>query len=226
VGDYDASVTAHRSLPLALERAAQELDLSVDYEWSATEPLGDDTEALLGKFDAIWSVPGSPYVSMEGALRAIRFAREQERPFLGTCGGFQHAVIEYARDVLGYAEADHTESNPNAKLPLISPLACSLAETQGTVTFLPGSKVGRIYGQATATEQYNCNFGFNPCYRSILEHQMLYVSGVDDRGDARVVELEDHPFFIATLFQPERAVLSGVSHPLIKAFVSAAAGAQ
>src|SRR5204862_344720 len=83
-------------------------------------------EERLSPFDAIWCVPNSPYASMEGALCAIRFARESGRPFLGTCGGFQHTIIEYARNVLGFHEADHAESNPAAALPLISRLACFL----------------------------------------------------------------------------------------------------
>jgi len=65
-------------------------------------------------FDGFWCVPASPYRDIDGALRAIRFAREQRRPFLGTCGGFQHAVLEYARNVLGWADAEHGELAPNA----------------------------------------------------------------------------------------------------------------
>src|SRR5205809_607084 len=78
-------------------------------------------------FHGIWCVPGSPYRSMDGALRANRFARENGRPFLGTCGGFQHAIIESLRNVAGLKHADHAESNPDAKMPVIVRLACSLA---------------------------------------------------------------------------------------------------
>src|SRR5260221_5171038 len=81
---------------------------------------------------------------MDGALRAIRCAREREVPFFGSCGGFQHALIEYTRDVLGLAEAGHAESNPSAALPLIAPLTCSLVGQRGTVTLVAASGTAPI----------------------------------------------------------------------------------
>jgi len=171
----------------------------------------------------IWCVPGSPYASMDGALNAIRFAREHGRPFLGTCGGFQHALIEYARNVLGLTNADHTESNPAASMPFISRLACSLSGGEGTVHLKPESRAFSIYGARETTERYNCNFGLNSGFRSLLDGSRMRVAGVDDAGEVRIVELDGHPFYIATLFQPELAVLAGVTHPLLKAFVRQAA---
>ena len=100
VGDHDPSVTAHRANPLVLERVAETLGLRTEATWVGTETI-DPAEpgARLGTAHGIWVVPGSPYVFDEGALAAIRFARESNTPFLGTCGGFQYAVIEYARNV-------------------------------------------------------------------------------------------------------------------------------
>ncbi len=144
-------------------------------------------------------------------------------PFLGTCGGFQHALIEYARDVLGLADADHAESNPGAALPLIAPLACSLAEATGAIVLRPGSRAHAIYGQDRVTEGFNCNFGVNPQYLALLRDGRLHVTGADDAGEVRIVELDAHPFFVATLFQPERAALRGAIHPLIAAYLRAAA---
>jgi CTP synthase (UTP-ammonia lyase) len=108
VGDYDPSVPAHQAIPVALNRVASETGLSVQAIWLATTDIGDATS--LGAFDGIWCVPASPYRDMDGALTAIRFARERQVPFLGTCGGFQHALLEYARNHLGWAgirERDH-----------------------------------------------------------------------------------------------------------------------
>ena len=120
------------------------------------EPLWLDTlaceQAGFEGFHALWCVPGSPYHSMDGALRAIRFARENHLPFLGTCGGFQHALIEYARNVRGWTYADHAETNVNASLLLIERLACSLAEGQGQVRFSDGSRIQQIYGTEEASE--------------------------------------------------------------------------
>lgn len=105
IGDYDPQVTAHQAIPVALEMAAEHSGLNVQWQWLATDDIHAETP--LHRFDGVWCVPASPYRSMDGALLAIRFAREQRRPFLGTCGGFQHAVLEYARNVLGWSDAEH-----------------------------------------------------------------------------------------------------------------------
>lgn len=94
IGDYDPQVTAHQAIPVALGMAAEHSGLDVQLQWLATDHLHADTP--FETFDGFWCVPASPYRNMDGALRAIRFAREHQRPFLGTCGGFQHAVLEYA----------------------------------------------------------------------------------------------------------------------------------
>jgi CTP synthase (UTP-ammonia lyase) len=136
-------------------------------------------------------------------------------------------VIEYARTVLGLTQADHAETNPSATFALITPLVCSLtAGAQGVIFFRPGSRIAAIYGQTEVTEEFNCNYGVSPDHQSLLESSDLHVSGVDSEDEARVVELEGHPFFIATLFQPERSAFKGVVHPLLRAFVQAMAAAR
>jgi CTP synthase (UTP-ammonia lyase) len=158
---------------------------------------------------------------MEGALRAIRCAREQGRPFLGTCGGFQHAIIEYARNVLGWADAEHAETAPNAARPVITPLTCALVEKTDTIRFHKGSILATAYGCLEASEGYHCSYGINPAFLGALISGQLHVSAHDQAGEIRAVELEGHPFFVATLFQPERAALTGKTPPLVAAFVRA-----
>jgi CTP synthase (UTP-ammonia lyase) len=160
---------------------------------------------------------------MDGALRAIRYAREHGVPFLGTCGGFQHALIEYARSALGLREAEHAESTPGAGVQLIAPLSCSLVGVSGPVRFAAGSRVRAIYGASEATETYHCNYGLSPRYAGRFAAGPLRITATDDAGEPRVVELEGHPFFVATLYQPERWALRGALHPLVAAFVAAAA---
>lgn len=223
IGDHDPEITAHRAIPTALELAADAAGCDVEAVWIGTPALDRDSADQLASCDGLWCVPGSPYRSMHGALLAIRFARERGRPFLGTCGGFQHALIEYTRNVLGLPEADHAESNPAASMPLITPLACSLVEGKGTIRLKPGSRIRAIYGTSEIVEPYNCRFGFNPRYQSLFEGREMCVTGTDVTGEARVVELAGHPFFMATLFQPERSALVGVAHPLVNAYVQAAA---
>lgn len=221
IGDYSPEVTAHVAIPKALALAAREPGGEIETTWLATESVARDVEQL-SSFDGLWCVPASPYASMDGALSAIRFAREQGLPFLGTCGGFQHAVIEYARNVLGYTEADHGESNPTSTMPLIAPLSCPLVGANGAIRLKEGSRVSRIYGKDEIAEEYYCNYGVNVRYQSLLEGGGMKVTGVDAEGEPRIVELIEHPFFIATLFQPERSALAGIMHPLVSAYVQAA----
>ncbi len=223
VGEHNQQYQAHIAIPRILEMASTSVGAACEADWVPTDSFGTNAAGRLDRYDAIWCVPGSPYASMEGALSAIRFARESGRPFLGTCGGFQHALIEYVRNVLGYHEADHAESNPGASLPLIAPLTCSLVGTSGTIVLAEGSRAATIFGGTETVEEYHCNFGFDARYRPILSSGELQITGVDEHGEARIVEIAEHPFFIATLFQPERRALTGHSHLLVEAFLRAAA---
>lgn len=225
VGDYDPAVTAHRAIPEALRLAAGRLGVAVEPVWLHTSTLAPPVGPKLSDAAGIWCVPASPYANAGGALAAIRFARESGRPFLGTCGGFQHAVIEYARNVLGLHAADHAETAPNADVPLIARLSCSLVEKSGAVVPVAGSRLRAAYGVDRADETYHCNYGVNPAYERLLAGDGgLRVCARDAAGDVRAVELTSHPFFVATLFQPERSALHGIAHPLVTAFVATACG--
>ena len=224
VGDHDPAVTAHAAIPRALSLASESVGAPVEGTWVGTETI--DPERVgdrLADCDGVWVVPASPYRSFDGALAAIRHAREGGVPFLGTCGGFQHAVVEFARHVLGHGDADHAESNPDAALPLVAPLSCSLVGARGRVHLHNGGRAREAYGAASAEEAYHCSYGVNPAHAHLLAGSALRVTGVDDAGEVRVVELAGHPFFVATLFQPERAALAGAAHPLVDAFAAAAA---
>jgi CTP synthase (UTP-ammonia lyase) len=224
IGDYDATVLAHQAIPVALGLAEETLALSVVFEWVPTVEIRD--RSRIADFTGLWCVPASPYRSMEGALLAIQFAREHGRPFLGTCGGFQHVVIEYARNVLGWADAEHAETAPDAVRPVIAPLACGLVEATGAVQFRPGSRIAAAYGCETSTEGYHCRYGLNPRFQATLVSGPLRAGAHDATGEIRAVELDGHPFFLATLFQPERAALKGRCPPLVADFVRASAAAH
>jgi CTP synthase (UTP-ammonia lyase) len=219
VGNYDASIVAHRAIPAALARAAEALDRDVLHEWVPSEEIA--TATRIAGFDGIWCVPGSPYRSMDGALLAIRYAREKPVPFLGTCGGFQHAVIEYARNVLGWADADHGESSPDSPRAVISPLSCGLLDDFGTILLQSGSRLAQAYEAPSTSEQYLCRYGVNPGFRAALVNGPLRAVATDETGDLRAIELDGHPFFVATLFQPERAALRQQSAPIVTEFVRA-----
>jgi CTP synthase (UTP-ammonia lyase) len=221
IGDYDAAVPAHQAIPIALQLAAASAAMEVKWQWVPTEEVR--SVARVSAFDGLWCVPASPYRNMEGALLAIQYARERGRPFLGTCAGFQHAVLEYARNVLGWADAEHAETAPNAARPVIAPLACALVEATGTVRFFPNSRLAKAYGTGEAIEGYRCRYGVNPVFQAVLVSGPLRAAADDATGEVRAVELNDHPFFVATLFQPERTALKGQLPPLVAAFVQACA---
>lgn len=219
VGDRDDRITAHRGVAAAVPLVARALDLDIDARWLSTDTI-TDAATLLG-LHGVWCIPGSPYRSMDGALRAIRHAREQGLPFLGTCGGFQHAVLEHARNGLGWADADHAETAPAAPRAVIALLQCALVEASETVQLVAGSRIAAAYGALQAFEGYHCRYGLNPAFRAALLAGPLQASAFDAQGEVRAIERNDHPFFLATLFQPERAALRGEVPPVVRAFVAA-----
>jgi CTP synthase (UTP-ammonia lyase) len=219
IGDYNAAATAHRAIPVALRLAAEALAIDIRQEWVPTREIRDS--ARVAALDGLWCVPASPYQNMAGALAAIRFARELGRPFLGTCGGFQHALVEYARNVVGWADADHAETAREARRLVIAPLACALVEVTDTIRLRPGTRIAAAYGASEIREGYHCSYGLNPEFREQLVAGPLRESAGDAAGEVRAVELEGHPFFVATLFQPERAALEGRLPPLVAAFARA-----
>ena len=222
IGDYKAGNPSHVATSDAVGHCSAALGLLVDHRWVGTEELtGPDGRRQLTGFKGFLIAPGSPYKSMAGALLAIRTARERRVPLLGTCGGFQHIVLEYARNVLGLADAQHEETDPHAGRLFISRLACSLVGRTMSITLQPDSLVARTYGQTSIQEQYHCNFGVNPRYVEVLRPSTLRIVGSDDEGVVRVVELAGHPFFVGTLFVPQLISTASAPHPLISGFIKA-----
>lgn len=226
IGDFHPDVIAHRAIPRALLHAAESLGQGISLVWMGTDTL-DDAPARLAGVDGLWCTPGSPYRSLDGALAAIGHARRSGLPFLGSCGGFQHAVLEHARSVLGWADAEHAETAPDAERPVIAPLACGLVHAERELHFAPDSRLAAAYGRQTSRETYQCRYGVVPDLAADLFSAGLQaVAWADDEGDAdlpavHAVERSDHPFFVATLFQSERAALRGEPVPLAQAFVRA-----
>lgn len=220
VGDRSPSVRAHTRIPAIIESLTRHDGLVLDVYWIPTE-AAEDHGAVDG-FDGIWVTPGSPYRSMAGALTAIETARTKGIPFLGTCGGFQHAVLEFARNVCGLTGADHAEYDDPGDDLLIVALECSLAGHELSVNVAEGSRAEAIIGMRRTTERYNCSYGAAAGRLDLLSAHGLAASGIDDDGEVRIFELSDHPFFLATLFQPELAADSDQPHPVIRAFARAA----
>lgn len=219
VGDRSPDIPAHQAIPLALDDAAAVLDLALDYRWVSTTEVAQGES--LEPFDAVWAVPHSPYQDPQGALMAIRHARENALPFLGTCAGFQYAVLEYARHVLGWQDAQHAEMSGSGPR-VIEPMACSLQDVEQVVELRPHTIAARAWGKTEVVALYRCGYQVAPAFIAALADQPLKVSGWDSEGEPRIIEIPEHPFFIATLFQPERAALSGRPVPLVHELLRAA----
>jgi CTP synthase (UTP-ammonia lyase) len=128
--------------------------------------------------------------------------------------------------VLGIRDAEHEESAPGASTLFISKLACSLVGKTQEIKIAPDSIAYRAYGKQEAMEQFFCNYGLNPVFRNEVNKGKLSITGVDPEGEVRIVELSDHPFYVATLFLPQVASKPESPHPLILAYLKAAAAFQ
>jgi CTP synthase (UTP-ammonia lyase) len=219
LGEYTPTFQPHIDTDAAIKHSCAVLETEIESKWVSTQ---DIDERLFEHFSAIWVTPGSPYKNIDNTLWAIRYARENHIPCFGTCGGFQYMIIEYARNGLGYKNAQHGENDPYASQLFISELYCSLFGRKLPLTFVPDSQVARIYGSVTATEQYYCSFGVNPEVVPLLKSGELKITGSDEEGEIRVVELPDHPFYIGALFVPQTRSTSESPHPLVTEFLWAA----
>lgn len=217
IGDFNPEYAVHRLTNAAFGHARKALGESVEIQWLAT-----DEEHRFAEYQGLLCAPGSPYKSFLGALEGIRYARENNVPFLGTCGGFQHLVIEYARNVMDISDAAHAETDPDASRLIVSRLVCSLVGQTMSVEIVPGTKAAAIFPLGKTRESFYCNFGLNPEYKERLEGAGLTVSGYDQNREVRIVELTKHPFYFGTLFVPQAQSTDENPHPLILALCRAA----
>jgi CTP synthase (UTP-ammonia lyase) len=217
VGDHSVDVLAHRAIENCFSVARQSNPDSVGAQWIPTDSIKPGDGKIFEPFDGIWCVPASPYRSTDGALFAIRYARENSVPFLGTCGGYQHALLEYARNVLGLEQAGHTELDSGTPLPLLEGMQCSLIE-QTQPIFVTNDTFRLSYGGDSGVEGFHCSYGLNPNYEQVFAGTPLEIVARSKDGQARAFQLKGHPFFVGTQFQPERRVLEGSLHPIVESF--------
>lgn len=221
IGDYDGR-PSHIATNEAIQHGGAKMGLAVETVWVATDTLLEGAKEKLEDFHGLWCAPGSPYRSMLGALEGIRFAREEDYPFLGTCGGFQHAVLEYAGNVLHIEEVLKEDFDLYAPNAYITPLACSLLGQTRHICLDKTSGIYEIYGREDFDERYNCSFGLDKEFQKKLEQQGFKVAGMDEEGGVRILDLEQNRFFIATLFQPQLSSSFDRPHPLILAYLAEA----
>lgn len=217
LGDRDPAYLTHRELDAAFGLVPPEFDCG----WVAT----DSAQAReLGSADGIWLLPGTPYRDDDAAYAAIRHCLETGTPLLGTCGGFQYICVELARTYAGMPGAAHAETDPDADELVVAPLQCSLYGERRLVTPVAGTRLARICGEAPFEGFHFCGYGLADGVADRLEAGGVVVSAHAQDAGVEGVELPDHPFLIATAFQPQvGSAESGELHPLITAFLDSVA---
>jgi CTP synthase len=231
VGKYVDLTESYKSLNEALYHAGFAHKARVRIEYFDSEKLDD--AAVLSGVDGVLVPHGFGSRGSEGKIAAVRHAREQRIPFLGICFGMQFAVIEFARNVAGLAGANSTEVDVRTPHPVIDllPEQRTVEEKGATMrlgdwpcVLKPGTSAFRAYGQERIAERHRHRYEFNPEYRERLESAGLVLSGTSpDERLVEIVEVEDHPWFVASQFHPEFASTPFRPHPLFVDFVAAAA---
>jgi CTP synthase len=233
IGKYVELQDSYKSILEAFIHAGAANETKVNVVSIHSEHLDAKTaEEQLKGLDGILVAPGFGERGIEGKIETVRYARENKIPFFGICLGMQMAVIEYARNVLGHADANSTEMNQNTSHPVIN-----LMEEQKNITDKGGTmRLGawkchleentlahKIYGKSDILERHRHRYEFNGEYLEALQNAGLKASGVNpDTGLVEVVELEDHPFFIGVQYHPEYKSTVANPHPIFVKFVEAA----
>lgn len=231
VGKYVELKDAYISITESLEHAAFSKGLKANISYIQSEKLNIDT---LNKFNGILIPGGFGDRGIQGKINAIKFARENKIPFLGICLGMQLAVIEYARNVLGYKDADSTEFNKNTSYPIIDILENqkNIEKKGGTMRLgtypciLENESIAKeLYGKNEIFERHRHRYEFNHKFKKEIEEAGMKISGASpNKILAEIVELpkEIHPFFIAGQFHPEFKTRPNNPHPFFLGFIKAA----
>lgn len=233
VGKYVEMQDCYKSILEAFIHAGAANETKVNVISIHSEHIDQSNiQEKFSSLDGILVAPGFGERGIEGKIDAVRYARENKVPFFGICLGMQMAIIEYSRNVLGYADANSTEMNEHTAHPVVN-----LMEEQKTITDKGGTlRLGawkcdikkdslayKIYGKETISERHRHRYEYNSKYVAQLENAGLIASGVNpDTGLVEIIEIEDHPFFIGVQYHPEYKSTVANPHPIFVNFVAAA----
>ena len=220
IGERNIARRGHQGIEKSLELYQRTTGEKIQCTWIRTDSISStNLSKLFSGATGAWCVPGSPYASTAGALHAIRYARENQLAFLGTCGGFQHALMEYCTNVLNRS-AGHQEMEANAQDPLIVKLSCPLIEAQATVHATAGSAYEKIIKSESSVEEFHCSYGVAPTFEPLFAESEIEFIARDEANQVRVFRHKHRAFFVGSLFQPERRALHGTLHPLVHSFLT------
>lgn len=222
VGDFDENMHTHLALNESIDHCRPLLPFDLEAKWVPTEHC----HALLSTsnlYNGLWVTPGSPYRDEGNVLDVIQHARENNVPLLGSCGGFQFMVLEYAKNQLGIIDAGHEETDASANL-IISKLSCSLKGQQEQI-YIPdkSSWLFDVLQTHSITARYYCSYGVNPIFYGILNQPPFVFTAFSPTGEVRAFELFGHRFFKGTLFQPSLDSSCNEPNPLVLSFLNACA---
>ena len=233
VGKYAKHKDAYKSIYEALDHAGVANDANVRVLRIQSEDVErEETKLALENVNGVLLPGGFGERGVEGKIDAVKIAREKGIPFLGICLGMQCAVIEYARDVLGMTDANSTEFDRDAEYPVVCLMDSqrSIVDMGGTMRLgsqptklIPNSRAAEAYGSLEVNERHRHRYEFNYQYRDRFVEGGLTISGTSPDGKlVEVVELKEHPWFVAVQYHPEFKSKPTTPHPLFKAFVKAA----
>ena len=233
VGKYVELPDAYKSITEGFIHAGAANETKVKVKYFAAESMTDDNVAeKLKNIDGVLVAPGFGERGLEGKLTTIKYVRENKIPFFGICLGMQCSVIEFGRNVLGLKDANSFEMNENTPHPVINLMAeqKNIKNMGGTMRLgaydceiKKGTKAFAIYGKAKISERHRHRYEFNNDYLEQYEKAGMIASGINpDTGLVEIVELKDHPFFVAGQFHPELKSTVANPHPLFVSFVAAA----
>jgi CTP synthase len=233
VGKYVALVDSYKSVQEALIHGGIANDAGVDIDWLSSEEFEtEDSVGRLSQYHALLIPGGFGVRGVEGMLSAIRWARENRLPFFGICLGLQAAIIEFTRAVCSIPEAHSAEWDRETSDPVIclmdsqrqvTDLGGTMRLGAFTAKLLAGSRAAEIYGASEISERHRHRYEVNNAYRDPLAEAGMTISGTSPDGNlVEMIELPDHPWFLATQFHPELKSRPGDPHPLFASFIAAA----
>jgi CTP synthase len=233
IGKYVELKDSYKSIAESFIHAGVANEIKVNLKWISAETMNvDQVEDTLMGLDGILVAPGFGERGIQGKINAVKYAREKKIPFLGICLGMQCAVIEYARNVLGLADAHSFEMNPETQNPVID-----LMESQKDISAKGGTmRLGaysckiekgtlayKVYGKSLIQERHRHRYEFNNAYLEKFKHSGLIMSGINPESNlVEIIELANHPFFIGVQFHPEYKSTVEAPAPLFVQFVKAA----
>lgn len=220
IGEFNPGYYTHLALNEAFTHSADFLQKRFSLEWIPTDILPEFFDKEILSLDGVLMSMGTPYSDMDSALKVIKYARENDVPLMAICGGFQHVLMEYARNVKGITNAEHEETNPVAENLLITSLSCALVGKSENLKITNiNSKLYEILQTENFQGKYHCNYGLNKKFEDVLFDETLVSTVVNEDNEIRAIELKEHKFFIATLFQHQLYSEAGRPSKLLNAFI-------